>query len=228
MFDARVSETILQTISAWIVCGEIQDDGMLPPLKKLAAMFGVSIVTIREAIIGLETLGIVQMKHGKGVYVISPDTIIEDLFQTRRELESSMARRAAPVIHTEDIGRMEQHVTAMQKAAEASDLEEYGRHDAPFHVIIYDAAGSVIMRKIVLLLKSGIFSPGHMKNELKHNPRYLEIANKSHWAIFHAVAARDPELAETAVHEHLDRVYRVWSRNLESMCKLVKSELAQM
>jgi GntR family transcriptional regulator len=46
-----------------------QADGRLPPETELAAEFGVSRVTLREALASLERKGLVLRKHGQGTFV---------------------------------------------------------------------------------------------------------------------------------------------------------------
>ncbi len=229
MIDTRLSRQILNTIAVWIVCGELSADGSLPSLKRLAELFGVSVVTVREAVIGLQTLGVVEMRHGRGIFVLSPHTVLEDMYRTRRDLETLMARRASVSITASEIEVLRNHVTLMQEGAERQDVETYRAHDTPFHATTFLASGLSIMSSIVSLLKSGVFSPGsYIHDELARDSEYLITSNKEHWALFDAMSSGDPDKAEAAVHAHLDRVYSTWNRNLDSMRAKVKSELAQM
>lgn len=229
MVKEDLKSHILKSISSWIALGELPKDGRLSPLKTIASILDVSVVTVREAVIALQTLGIVDMRHGKGVYVISPETVLDDMFRTRRELECLMARNAAAVIDADGVDRMHAHVSAMQTAAEAGDIAVYGQHDGPFHRVMFEASGLRIMGTIVDFLKSGVFTPdSYVHDEIANNPLYLVESNKTHWAIFEAMASHDAVRADVAVHAHLDRVYPIWSRNLDSMRLKVKSELAQI
>ena len=229
MLDARLSQQIVSAISQRIVCREIAEDGALPPLRQLAEVFGVSVTTVREALSGLQTLGIITMKHGVGAFVVSPDTVVDDMYRTRCDIERLLAARAAAVIDDEEIACMLLHVTAMQRGAERQDVETYQLHDGPFHGVIFQAARSPILTNVVTYLKYGLFSPGsYMFDEVANDPDYLVISNKDHWTLFNAIRDHDVALAEEAVASHLNRAYTTWSRNLDSMCSKAKSELAQM
>lgn len=229
MLDARLSKQIVSTISRWIVCRQISDDGRLPPLKELARRFGVSVTTVREAVAGLQTLGIVTMKHGVGAYVTSPDTVLDDMYRTRRDLEMLLAERAAPVISDKNMDAMHEHLLAMQAGAERQDADTYGAHDSTFHALIFHAGKSPILTNVVSFLKYGLFSPNsYVHYELAKDPLYLVRSNRDHLALLEAMKSRDPVRARDAVSSHLDRAYSTWSSHLDSMCNKAKSELAQM
>ena len=229
MITDKLSEQILQTIARWIVSGELSEEGRLPSIKQLVELLGVSAVTVREALVALQTLGIVEMKHGKGIYVSSPDHILEDFFRTRVELETLMARKAATDRSPEILVQMHDHVANMEKAAHNQNHGIYGENDGPFHSLMFKVSGLYILGNLVNLLKDSIFMPTYyMSGELQRDPNYLVESNKGHWEIYSAMEVRDPDAAESAIHSHLDRVHMVWHRNMNSIKLKVKSELAQV
>jgi len=61
----------MRSLRADIVTGLLPSGGRLPSEKELAKLFGVSQPTVREAISGLEAIGLLQSRHGSGVYVNS-------------------------------------------------------------------------------------------------------------------------------------------------------------
>lgn len=60
---------ISQTIRMMIEDGVWQPGGRLPPLSQLAAEFGCSRATIREALGALRGQGLVEFRHGDGTFV---------------------------------------------------------------------------------------------------------------------------------------------------------------
>ena len=50
--------------------GEFLPGTTLPPAAQLAKEYGISLVTIRSAIEGLEKEGLVKARQGKGVFVV--------------------------------------------------------------------------------------------------------------------------------------------------------------
>ena len=62
----RLSEVIEDRIKERILCGELKPGDRLPTEKALAKQFGVSSVTIREALRGLQAFGFIGKKKGRG------------------------------------------------------------------------------------------------------------------------------------------------------------------
>ena len=62
---------IEKTIKEKILNGELEAGGKLPTEKELASQFGVSIVTLREALRSLPVIGFIEYEkgHGGGILV---------------------------------------------------------------------------------------------------------------------------------------------------------------
>src|SRR6266571_6175374 len=98
-----LSDRLARRIRAMILRGDYSQGDRLPTIMEMARRFGVGHPTIREALKKLETMGIVEIRHGSGVYVsrsdevlvlASPDyagtvtkKLLVDLIRTRMPLE---------------------------------------------------------------------------------------------------------------------------------------------
>jgi GntR family transcriptional repressor for pyruvate dehydrogenase complex len=86
----RLSETVEESIKDSILSGKIAVGHKLPTEPEMSKQFGVSMVTIREALRGLETLGIVQKKRGKGGGTFVAQTgkdVVKDVLQNYFSLD---------------------------------------------------------------------------------------------------------------------------------------------
>ena len=106
-----------------ISSGTYPAGGRLPPERELAEQFSVSRPTIREAIIALEAKGLVRIKSGSGVYVLSPNAggnlvpghgemregSAFELTEARAALEGEAAALAARMITPEQLKALERH-----------------------------------------------------------------------------------------------------------------------
>jgi GntR family transcriptional repressor for pyruvate dehydrogenase complex len=66
---SRIADRITDDLRMQIARGDLPHGAKLPTERTLAQRYGVSGATIREAIRGLTTIGLVQTRHGSGSYV---------------------------------------------------------------------------------------------------------------------------------------------------------------
>jgi GntR family transcriptional repressor for pyruvate dehydrogenase complex len=65
----RLSEVAIEQIRESIISNKIKPGDKLPSESEMVAQLGVSRVSVREAIRILEISGIVEVRHGRGVFV---------------------------------------------------------------------------------------------------------------------------------------------------------------
>ena len=68
----KLYRAIIEALRADIAAGSYRPGDRLPPERELVERFDVSRLTVREAIIGMEILGLVEARRGSGVYVSHP------------------------------------------------------------------------------------------------------------------------------------------------------------
>lgn len=144
----KVYNQMLQNISTRVW----QPGNRLPPEKELAQTYGVSRITIREAIRQLVSLGLLKTTQGSGTYVCdyNPDTFVAPMFRglfltplskkhvldmlNLRMFETVIAEIAARKATDEDI----KELTAIHRemVSKARTREEYVKLDIAFHMQI--------------------------------------------------------------------------------------------
>ena len=67
----RKSDQVFDQISEFIRSGRFPTGGKLPAERELAALFKTSRQTIREAIYHAELVGLIEVRHGTGSFVVS-------------------------------------------------------------------------------------------------------------------------------------------------------------
>lgn len=65
----RLHEDILEQLKDRILRGELAPGTKLPPERELAEQLQVNRTTVREALHKLESIGLVEIKHGNGIFV---------------------------------------------------------------------------------------------------------------------------------------------------------------
>lgn len=186
----------------------------MPAERELAVLMGVSRPVVREALLALEVLGIVEVKVGSGAYVLRlPDdeppvvdasevTPIE-LAQARLIFEGEAAWLAALNITDEELQLLEQTVAEMRR--EDGTFEEWQAALTQFHLTMAKATRNVAVERGVQNLwdmRSRSPECRRMLEEARnHNYRY---ALEQHVEILAALKARDAVRAREAVRMHLE------------------------
>ena len=128
-------------------------DGQLEPGQriiesKIAEELGVSSVPVREALLELVAMGVLDSAAHRGVRVREvriPDTI--EAFEVRGALEALAARKAAKRLR----GRCEQLKAIAQEivaAAQQRDFGAYQHHNQVFHRTFVEASGIAVLVKV--------------------------------------------------------------------------------
>jgi GntR family transcriptional repressor for pyruvate dehydrogenase complex len=218
---AKLSDAIVNQIEQLILDGILKPGDKLPPERELAQQFNVSRPSLREALLKLESKGLLQTRRGGGTYVVDviaptlTDPLVHllrdhpeakyDILELRHALEEVAAYFAA-LRGTEADRRILQHrfeALAAVHTEEGDPLRD-AEADAEFHLTIADASHNValmhVMRGLFNLLRSSIFCS---LEKLHLQPGNYEIVYTHHKRIFKAVMAREAEAARAAAHEHL-------------------------
>lgn len=199
----------------------------LPPERDLARQFQVSRTTLREAMIALETMGMVEVRVGDGTYVTDPrarrpprwDDIddpgpgLHEQFRVRALVESAAAQDAATNITREELAALAGLLDAMQADIDGPEAEAQ-RHE--FHTIVARASRNSILSDMVQdlwrLRSSQMWQTirGRVAQEADH----IE-ALQDRRAIYAALARRDGPGAAAAMGQLMDRIRQRYFSSLE-------------
>jgi GntR family transcriptional repressor for pyruvate dehydrogenase complex len=217
----RLYQQVASAISESIESGKYQRGRRLPSERDLAAGFGVSRPTIREAMIALEIRGLAEIRHGSGIYVterppghagaadldLAADLDIGafELTEARRLFEGEAAALAATTISDERLQELKLVVAEM--AGENARKEQSWAADRRFHIGIARATRNTAIAQVIenlldLQHKSPLCS--YMLERARRvgvQPRVSE-----HRRILVALRKHDPKAARNAMRDHLARV----------------------
>jgi len=213
----RLYEEIVSQIQDLIIQEQLQPGDKLPPERQLIKQFGVSRTVVREAIRALEEKGLVEVKHGRGVYVaqLSSDSVSESLallfrvrksslmalLEVREILEVEIAGLAAQRATEEDKEEMEQ---ALRHEAELLDsLGEYVEADLRFHELLTKAAHNEVLPILLNPLAELLRESRRVTSE---PPGSTKLSLQGHREIFKAVKNGDKEQAREAMRQHFHMV----------------------
>lgn len=214
---ARASDGIIHQIKESIFAGDLRPGHALPSEKELAEQFGVSRITVRDALRVLESQGLIQIKVGArgGAFVAAPSTgpvsesltnmlrlkqaTLADLVEARILVEPHVAAMAAQRATPDDLAAMERAVAAAREARAAGD-RYFIPNSVAFHLALAEAA-----RNPVLLFAVNSFRAlfHEALSALLPADDMAERAIADHQKILDAIRARDGERARDVMREHL-------------------------
>ncbi|HVZ30726.1 MAG TPA: FadR/GntR family transcriptional regulator [Asticcacaulis sp.] len=189
----------------------------LPAERELADTFGVSRPTVREAMIALEIFGLVEIRHGSGIYVIQSggarptdasgeadgevDVSAFDLIEARIIIEGETAAVAAAAATEEDIETLEGFVARMK----SGDEVEFEVADQAFHQYLAGIThNGALIDTIENLWALRMRSSLTKQIMARSGDRPSRVAE--HKRIVSAVRTRDPAAARAAMRQHLEQV----------------------
>jgi len=212
-----LSHDIAQRIVHLIQLGHHLPGERLPAISDMARQFGVGSPTLREALKKLETVGVVDIRHGSGVYVgRSPESLmitnpvvearatkklLVDLIEARIPIESQTAALAAVNATEDHLDEMDRLLAQAGRSFDDSTL--LTQVNLAFHRQIALASGNVVMHQILDVLSSLFRNEQRLILNI-HGRR--EDDHHEHVEIYEALRARDAQLAVERMRSHLERV----------------------
>jgi DNA-binding FadR family transcriptional regulator len=170
----RLSQEVEGRIRDLMDTGQVCAGDRLPTEKEMGVRFGVSLVTVREALRGLEARGLIEKKRGKdgGVFAVAPasgpvkdmlrgllnarNCTAGDLRQARMLLEPGVARLAAGNISgeqlerlAENLGDAEEMLARLGSVPTHQDYLDFEQRSIEFHRLAAEATGNPVLAFMV-------------------------------------------------------------------------------
>ena len=216
----RIAEEVADRIRVLMLDGTFAAREPLPSERHLAERFGVSRGSIRDALRTLETIGLVETRHGQGTFPLelSVDRLVaplasvmsyradlqDELLDVRRMFEPAVARVAALRASAEDVAELQKILEAQRlklKTGQSAISE-----DTAFHAILARATRNRVVMSIMATL-----------NDLLVESRTSSLLQKGrparsidgHEAVVAALRRRDAEGASQAMYNHIDQIAHI-------------------
>lgn len=223
---SSLAENLSQLVLDLIRHENLRPGDRLPALSVLAERFAVATPTMREALRRLEAIGVVEIRHGSGVYVLEgikrtlllnphQDSLSErkilELLQARSIIEPQLAELTARWATDEQILGLKRLLKESEKYLNGDDK---ALHDAnaAFHVGIARFSGNMLLAEVIETFAK-IYSFEQLVIIELYNARSRD--HDDHQRIFKAIQERDPIRARQLMQHHLDEVRLVIETRLE-------------
>lgn len=186
-----------------IVSGRFHPNERLIELD-LAKHFGAGRNAIRAALVRLDQEGLVILEPNRGarVRLISDKEALE-IEEVRVILEQMIVRHAAQRVSASDLRDLRRSIERMRDRLREGDSLGYSGLNAEFHQRIWSIADHRTAARLLANLKSQSI---RFQYRTILRPNRTEQSLQEHERIVDALASRDPDAAESAMHEHLRHV----------------------
>jgi len=214
LLRTRLYEQVAEQISEWIDENGLGEGDRLPPERELAARLGVSRATLSQALVALEVVGVVAVRHGDGTVLTDKagsakitDAIrahanrLPEIIEARDALETKLAALAAVRRTDEDLERIRAALDEMER-----DVESGGRGvegDERFHGAVTAAAHSPLLAQMMDTISELI---RETRIESLSQPGRPRDSLAGHRRIADAIQAGDLAVAAAAMHDHVGMV----------------------
>ncbi len=152
VIDQNLRQRVVERVRAEIISGQ-SGPGTMYSVPSLALSLGVSTTPVREALLELSRIGLIEPLRNRGFRVVEPSvTQLEELFDMRDVLEIHAA-----VLLTKqpkrDLSSLRPHADAIARAVETEDVQAYVEADRAFHFGLIDAAGNGLLTETIMSLR---------------------------------------------------------------------------
>jgi len=212
----NLTRSVVESFKEKFLHGEIHPGETLPSERELAEQMNVSRTTIREAIIALKVMGLIEMKQGKRATVKAPsvDSVIEilslvtpldqnktiSLIELREIFEPPCVGLATQKATTQDLQEIKKSLDDMDRSAD--NHETFFKADYEFHrnimlathndmIVIFYTIFIPILRSLAMITLV----------ETEETKSVFEAQRRKHEKILQAMSQGDAELAGQSVQE---------------------------
>ena len=209
----RLYEQIAEQIEEFIRANDLKAGDRIPAERDLAEQFNVSRPSVREAMIALETAGLIEVRTGDGTFVrrvvprgmpvlawsqSDPGPGALEQFEAREAIEPEVAALAAVRITDAQLAELAGWIEAAAVRFAKGELAD--EEDHAFHVRLAEFSGNLILAGVVRhlwdlrasemwrVIRTRVAQPEHRTETIRFRR-----------AILAALETRDPEEARAAM-----------------------------
>jgi DNA-binding GntR family transcriptional regulator len=199
----RLADMVYETIRQSIMDKTLAPGARLTE-SGLAQQLGVSKTPVREALLRLRRIGVIEPDGVRGGQVIRPSrSAIREAYEVREALEVFAVRSVAARVRGNELERICDTAARSLEHAERGDQAGFREWDFAFHRAIAEAAANPRLKEMI----EDVFTLiGTLRQRDFPDSRWSVDCARGHVEMADAIARRDVERAESAAREHIRRV----------------------
>jgi GntR family transcriptional repressor for pyruvate dehydrogenase complex len=208
----KLTETVAQQLLEAI--NELEPGARVPSERELTRDLGVGRSTVREALNGLALLGVVEIRHGQGVFVVDRKDedggsdalqraltkgLTEEFLEARLVVEVEIAGLAAQRRTDADLQRIADTIEQLEHARQAP-VEQALKPASDFNVAVAEAAHNEVLAGVQ---ESFVGLMIERAGELYDTDEFRAWDIAEHQGILEAIRDGDSELAKQRMRDHI-------------------------
>ncbi|MFF8916727.1 GntR family transcriptional regulator [Streptomyces sp. NPDC015032] len=211
--SVSLREQAREALRTRIVLGEIEP-GQVESVINVAAALGVSVTPVREAVMDLANLGIVEVIRNRGFRVpVLTDHDLDEIFRLRTMLEAPAMSEVAELLGGRPIPQFRQLAEQITDAAREGDLTSYLDLDRQFHLGLLELLGNRRLVAMVGRLRDQARMQGLQKLA---DQGELTRSGEEHIEIVDAIESGNAESAAELMRKHLAHSRGIWAGRAEN------------
>jgi len=213
--QGRVAERVVAEIRSYITTNQLLPGHRLPPERVFIERLGVGRSSLREALRVLTTIGLIEVRHGDGMYVAAPpetwtssaaaifdateEHALRNLVETRLGVELSATIAATMRASDEDLEQLHQVLEA--EGARREDRPDYEWEPLAFELALVELSGNTWLYDIEVMLRDAWLQlSGGLRSSVGRHREWLS----EHRAILASVRSRNIAQAQRLITAHLN------------------------
>ena len=217
-----VPEIVVNQLKQLIIDLSLSSGDKLPSERKLSEVLGASRPSIRSAIKILETLNVVTVKHGVGVFLRQPDFgflsfpmtlllsyeggIFDELIEARQKIELDIIDLVVERATDEELDILRAKLENLSSDEAIKNIE--GRYNFDFE----QELAKIVKNRPLQAVQEAMHTiwEGTLR-QISGRVRPISLTMQEHWDIFRAIQVRDADGAKIAMSEHLRHLSEIRS-----------------
>ncbi|MFT4183579.1 MAG: GntR family transcriptional regulator [Rhizobium sp.] len=199
-----MTENVVQRLRDQIENGIISNDfapGERLDEVQLATRFGVSRTPVREALMQLNAIGLVEIRPRRGAIVIDPGPHrVFEMFEVMAEIEGMAGSLAARRLTEADRAAILSAHADCERSSSAGDSDAYYYDNERFHRAIYIASHNEFLTEQCIALHRRLQPYRRLQLRVRNR---VATSFSEHASVVEALLAGDAERARTLLRQHV-------------------------
>lgn len=212
-------ERVFGFLREQLLSGSLKEGDLLLPERELCQQLEVSRPVLREALRALSIMGVIDIRHGVGSIVSSPDIAVlgdffsfalaqkgdavDEVMEARIAIECQAARLAVARAGISDFERMRRHADTIAETIE--DPVAGAKADYDFHIAMVDASAASALRTMYVAV-ADLLQRSHADRRVLvgADAETRKLIVDDHYRILTTLTQGDADAAESAVRQHFE------------------------